>query len=52
VEPDALDPANAKEREAEVVLQAAGLALDSGAAAVEAAPLIGPRGIRRWRSFW
>src|SRR5437764_8149945 len=39
VEPDALDPTNAEHRQGVVVLQASELALDGGAATVEAAPL-------------
>src|SRR5438876_7040932 len=40
VEPDALDATHAEHRQSVVVLQAAELALDGGATAVEAAPLV------------
>jgi hypothetical protein len=40
VKPDALDAADAEEREAVIVLQTAELTLNSGAAAIEAAPLV------------
>jgi hypothetical protein len=43
MKPDALNAANAKEREAVLVLQAAELALDRCAAAVQVAPLRVPR---------
>lgn len=38
MKPDPLNPANAEEREAVVVLQPSELPLDGGAAAVEVAP--------------
>jgi hypothetical protein len=41
MEPYTFDPPDAEEREAVGVLQASEFALDSGAAAVEAAPFVG-----------